>query len=78
VKRRLKVLLGTSGLVLAVALAPIVTIETTCRAPIEGLETGGYKPLITDPKWQRDESRCALLPRLDQLQPVFVPQSRHV
>lgn len=59
-KRRWKVLLGAGGLLLALAAVPIVTIETTCREPIEGLQTDGYKPLITDPKWQRDESRTWL------------------
>jgi len=59
-KRRWKILLGAGGFVLALALVPIVTIETTCRAPIEGLETTGYKPVITDPAWQRDETRTWL------------------
>jgi len=60
VKRRWKILLGTGGVLLAAALAPIVTIEISCRAPIEGLDTLGYKPLVTDPAWQRDESRTWL------------------
>jgi hypothetical protein len=60
VKRRWKVLLGAGGLVLALALVPIVTIETRCRSPVEGLETTGYKPAITDKAWQRDESRTWL------------------
>jgi hypothetical protein len=60
VKRRWKVVLGASGLLLALALAPIVTIETRCRSPIEGYETGGYTPLIRDAAWQRDESRTWL------------------
>ena len=59
-KRRWKVLLGAGGLVLALAAVPIVTIETTCRSPVDGLETTGYKPLITDKAWQRDESRTWL------------------
>lgn len=59
-KRRWKALLGAGGLLLVLALTPIVTIETLCRAPVEGLETEGYKPLITDPAWQRDESRTWL------------------
>jgi hypothetical protein len=60
VKRRWKTLLGAGGVLLAAALAPIITIETSCRAPIEGLDTQGYKPLIKDPAWQRDESRTWL------------------
>jgi len=60
VKRRWKVLLGAGGLVLALALVPIVTIETTCREPVDGLDTFGFRPVITDPKWQRDESRTWL------------------
>jgi hypothetical protein len=60
VKRRWKILLGAGGLVLALALVPIVTIETTCRAPIEGLETGGYAPILKDKAWQRDEARTWL------------------
>lgn len=59
-KRRWKVALATGGLLLAVILAPIVTIETQCRSPIEGLETSGYRPLIRDPSWRRDESRTWL------------------
>ena len=59
-KRRWKVVLGAGGILLAAALAPILTIETRCRSPIEGLETGGYQPLIKDPAWRRDESRTWL------------------
>ena len=59
-KRRWKILLGGAGLLVALALVPIITIETTCRAPIEGLETQGYSPLIKDTAWQRDESRTWL------------------
>jgi hypothetical protein len=60
VKRRWKILLGTGALALVVALAPIVTIETTCRDPIEGLDTTGYKPVITDVAWQRPEAKTWL------------------
>jgi hypothetical protein len=60
VKRRWKVLLGAGVLIFAVAAAPIITIETTCRSPIEGLDTSGYRPVITDRAWQRDESRTWL------------------
>jgi hypothetical protein len=60
VKRRWKVVLGAGGLLLVAALTPILTIETMCRAPIEGLDTTGYQPLITEPAWQRDESRTWL------------------
>jgi hypothetical protein len=60
VKRRWKVLLGAGALTLVVALAPIVTIETTCREPIEGLATEGYKPVIGDPAWQRPEAKTWL------------------
>jgi hypothetical protein len=60
VKRRWKVLLGAGGLALICALTPIVTIETTCRAPIDGLETTGYKPIINDPAWQRPEAKTWL------------------
>jgi hypothetical protein len=60
VKRRWKVLLGAGGLLLALALVPIVTIETTCRSPIEGLETESYQPLLKDPAWRRDETRTWL------------------
>ena len=59
-KRRWKIALGAGGLLLALALAPIVTIETQCRSPIEGHQTEGYRPLITDAAWQRDESRTWL------------------
>jgi hypothetical protein len=60
VKRRWKIVLGAGGVLFALALAPIVTIETTCRSPIEGLETAGYRPLLKDPAWQRDETRTWL------------------
>jgi len=60
VKRRWKILLGAGGLLLAAALAPILTIETSCRSPIEGLETTGYAPLIRDAAWRREESRTWL------------------
>jgi len=60
VKRRWKVLLGTGGILLVAALAPIVTIETACRSPIAGLDTAGYTPLLKDPAWRRDESRTWL------------------
>lgn len=59
-KRRWKVLLGAGGVLLVLALVPIVTIETQCRAPVEGLETQGYKPQLKDAAWQRDESRTWL------------------
>ena len=59
-KRRWKVVLGAGGVLLALALAPIVTIETSCRSPIEGLDTGGYQPLLNDPVWKRDEARTWL------------------
>jgi hypothetical protein len=48
------------GLLLVAALAPIITIETSCRAPIEGLDTTGYTSLARDKAWQRDESRTWL------------------
>jgi hypothetical protein len=60
VKRRWKVLLGTGGILLVAALAPIFTIETACRSPIAGLDTAGYTPLLKDPAWRRDESRTWL------------------
>ena len=56
-KRRWKIVLGAAGVMLALALVPIITIETTCRSPIEGLETGGYKPLMKDAAWRRGEAR---------------------
>ena len=59
-KRRWKVLLGAGGVLLALALVPIVTIETRCRAPIEGLETQGYEAKLKDAAWQRDEARTWL------------------
>jgi hypothetical protein len=60
VKRRWKVVLGAGAVVLALAAAPIVTIETTCRSPIEGLETQGYAPKLKDAAWRRDETRTWL------------------
>ena len=59
-KKRWKIVLGAGGLLLAAALAPILTIETRCRAPIEGLETDGHKPVLKDAAWQRDEARTWL------------------
>ncbi len=59
-KRRWKIALGAGGLLLAAVLAPIITIETRCRSPIEGLKTDGYKPLLKDSAWQRDEARTWL------------------
>ena len=59
-KRRWKIVLGAAGVMLALALVPIITIETTCRSPIEGLETGGYKPLMKDAAWRRGEARTWL------------------
>ena len=59
-KRRWKVLIGTGALLLVAALAPMVTIETRCRAPVEGLKDHRYKPLIKDAAWQRDETRTWL------------------
>lgn len=59
-KRRWKILLGAGGLLVALALVPIVTIETTCRAPIDGRETGGHAPILKDKAWQRDEARTWL------------------
>jgi hypothetical protein len=60
VKRRWKIVLSASGVLLALALAPIITIETTCRSPIEGLDTGGYQPLVRDAAWKRSEARTWL------------------
>ena len=59
-KRRWKVLLGAGGVLLALALVPIVTIETTCRSPVEGLDTQGYNSRLKDAAWQRDEARTWL------------------
>lgn len=59
-KRRWKVLAITGVVLLAGAAAPILTIETRCRSPIEGLETGGYEPVLKDPAWRRDEARTWL------------------
>ena len=59
-KRRWKVLLGAATVLVAAALAPIVRIEATCRSPIEGHDTVGYRPLIKDAAWQRDEARTWL------------------
>ena len=59
-KRRWKVVLGAGGVLLLAALVPIVSIEAGCRSPIQGLVTTGYKPLIREPAWQRDESRTWL------------------
>jgi len=60
VKRPWKIVLSASGVLLALALAPIITIETTCRSPIEGLDTGGYRPLVRDAAWKRSEARTWL------------------
>jgi hypothetical protein len=60
VKRRWKVLIGAGVVLLAAAIAPIVTIETMCRSPVEGLETGEYRPLLKDAAWKRDEARTWL------------------
>jgi hypothetical protein len=60
VKRRWRIALGMGGVLLALALAPVITIETTCRSPIEGLDTGGYRPLLKDSAWRRDEARTWL------------------
>jgi hypothetical protein len=60
VKRRWKIVLGAGALGLALALAPIVTIETTCRSPIEGHDTEGYEPRLKDQAWRRDEARTWL------------------
>jgi len=60
VKRRWKVLIGTSAVLLALVAAPILITETQCSEPIEGLSTEGYKAKLTDPKWQRDEARTWL------------------
>jgi hypothetical protein len=60
VKRRWKVVAGAGAVMLVAALVPIVTIETTCRSPIAGLETRGYNPIIKDAAWQREESRTWL------------------
>jgi hypothetical protein len=60
VKRRWKVLIGTSAVLLALIAAPILITETQCSEPIKGLSTEGYKAKQTDPKWQRDEARTWL------------------
>lgn len=39
-KRRWKILLGTGGVLLVAALVPIAYVETSCRAPLPGLEAG--------------------------------------
>ena len=59
-KRRWKVLIGTSAVLLALVAAPILITETQCSEPIEGLSTKGYKAKLTEPKWQRDEARTWL------------------
>lgn len=59
-KRRWKVALGTSAVVLALVATPILITETQCRAPIEGLSSTEYKSKLTDPTWQREEARTWL------------------
>ena len=53
-------MLGTGAVLFALVATPILITETQCRAPIEGLSADGYKPKLTDPKWQRDEARTWL------------------
>ncbi|WP_395623475.1 hypothetical protein [Sphingomonas daechungensis] len=59
-KRHWKVTLWTGGVLLALVAVPIIVTETRCRAPIDGLSTGGYQARLADPKWRRDESRTWL------------------
>ena len=59
-KRRWKVALGTGAVLLVLVATPILITETQCRAPIEGLSSDGYKPKVTDKKWQREEARTWL------------------
>jgi hypothetical protein len=60
VKRRWKVLAAAGVVLLALAAAPILTIETRCRSPIDGHETEAHKPVLADAAWRRDEARTWL------------------
>jgi hypothetical protein len=57
VKRRWKVLLGVAGGLAAVAAVPILYIEIGCSGETKA---GGYKPLVRDKAWQREEARTWL------------------
>jgi hypothetical protein len=46
VTRRCKVALGIGSALLLTVLAPILYIEGTCRSPLPGFETGGYRSLL--------------------------------
>lgn len=58
-KKRWKILIGTSGLLLAAALTPIIYIESAC-GPLSTAPDARRRPLIRDPAWQRGEARTWL------------------
>lgn len=58
-KKRWKILGGLVVVALLAAAAPIVYVETRCRGPVEGLDTGGYKAHLTGPD-ARPEARTWL------------------
>lgn len=58
-KKRWKILLSASGLLIAAAFTPIIYIETACSpSAVAGDST--RLPLIRDPAWQRGEARTWL------------------
>ena len=55
--QRLKWLLGISVVVMVLLLSPVAYVELACQDDAAGQT---YKPLITDPRWQRQEANSYL------------------
>lgn len=60
-KKRWKILIGAGGVALVAALVPIVYVETQCRSPLPGLNTGpAFASRLPGPAGRRPEAQTWL------------------
>jgi len=61
VRKRWKILIGLGGAAFVAALVPIVYIETSCTAPLPGLDaTAAFRSRLAGPEGRREEARTWL------------------